>query len=96
MSDEIDGGEGSSLESWLDEVGRLEEATAVAIKSVIAWQLADEMKSRKISKTKMAEMLQTSRTQVDRILDPSNVAVSFEMMSRAAKAVGRRLRLELV
>ncbi len=96
MSDEIHGGEGSSLESWLEEVGGLEEATAVAIKSVIAWQLADEMKSRKISKTKMAEMLQTSRTQVDRILDPGNVAVSFEMMSRAAKAVGRRLRLELV
>jgi antitoxin HicB len=96
MNDEVKGAAGSTVESWLEEEGLLEEATAAAIKSVLAWQLREEMRARGISKTRMAELLKSSRTQVDRILDPDNVTVSFDIMNRAAKVVGRKLRVELV
>ena len=87
---------GSSFESWLDEQGIREEVTSAAIKEVIAEQLAAEMKSKGISKTKMAEMMHTSRTQIDRLLDPKNNSATLETLMRAAKMVGRNLRLELV
>ena len=87
---------GSSFESWLDEQGIREEVTSAAIKEVIAEQLAAEMKSKGISKTQMAEMMHTSRTQIDRLLDPKNNSATLETLMRAAKMVGRNLRLELV
>ncbi len=87
---------GSSFESWLDEQGIREEVTSAAIKEVIAEQLAAEMKSKGISKTRMAEMMHTSRTQIDRLLDPKNNSATLETLMRAAKMVGRNLRLELV
>jgi antitoxin HicB len=96
MNEEVKGGAGSTVESWLEEEGLLEEANAAAIKSVLAWQLREEMRTRGITKTRMAELLHSSRTQVDRILDPDNVGVSFDMMNRAAKVVCRKLRIELV
>jgi antitoxin HicB len=96
MNEEVKGGAGSTVESWLEDEGLLEEANAAAIKSVLAWQLREEMRTRGITKTRMAELLHNSRTQVDRILDPDNVGVSFDMMNRAAKVVGRKLRIELV
>jgi uncharacterized protein YidB (DUF937 family) len=87
---------GSSFESWLDEQGIREEVTAAAIKAVIAEQLAAEMKEQGVTKSTMAERLQTSRAQVDRLLDPDNTGVTLETLLRAAKAVGRQIRLELV
>lgn len=61
---------GSSIDDLLKEEGILEEAQAQAVKEVVAWQLAEAMKTRKISKNKMAPLLKTSRSQVDRLLDP--------------------------
>jgi antitoxin HicB len=86
---------GSTFESWLDEQGLREAATAAAIKSVIAEQIAAAMKERGL-KSRMAELMQTSRAQLDRLLDPDNQGTTLETLMRAAKAVGRELRLELV
>ena len=86
---------GSSFESWLEEEGILESATAKAVKAVISRQLAREMAARQISKKRMAELMQTSRIQVDRILDPTKGNVTIETLQRAAAVVGRKLRLEL-
>jgi predicted transcriptional regulator len=87
---------GSTLESWLDEVGIREEVTVAAIKSVIARQLANEMRKKKLSKKRMAELMKTSRAQLDRLLDPDNGNATIESLQRAAKIVGRELRMELV
>jgi antitoxin HicB len=87
---------GSSIESWLEDAGIREEVTATAIKAVIARQLASEMKKRKITKQRMAELMKTSRAQVDRLLDPDNGSATIESLQRAAKIVGRELRLQLV
>ena len=87
---------GSSLESWLDEAGIREEVTVAAIKSVIAHQLAAEMKKKKLSKKRMAELMNTSRAQLDRILDPDNGNATIESLQRAARIVGRELRMALV
>jgi predicted transcriptional regulator len=87
---------GSTFESWLDEQGIREEVTAAAIKEVIAEQLADEMKRKGITKLRMAQMMRASRAQVDRLLDRKNTGATLETLMRAAKVVGRQLRLELV
>jgi antitoxin HicB len=87
---------GSTFESWLDEQGLREAVTADAIKSVIAEQIAAAMKERGLSKSRMAELMHTSRAQLDRLLDPKNSGTTLETLMRAAKAVGRELRLELV
>lgn len=87
---------GSNFESWLDEVGIREEVTVAAIKSVIARQLAEEMKKKKLTKKRMAELMKTSRAQLDRLLDPDNGNATIESLQRAAMILGRELRLELV
>jgi len=87
---------GSSFESWLDEAGIRADVTAAAIKAVIARQLAEEMKKKRITKKRMAELMRTSRAQLDRLLDPDNGSATIESLQRAAKIVGRELRLELV
>ncbi|RJF86941.1 Fis family transcriptional regulator [Oleomonas cavernae] len=87
---------GSSLDSFLEEEGVLGEFQAQAIKEVIAWQLAEAMRERKISKRKLAELMHTSRTQVDRVLDPKEGNVTIETLQRAAAIIGRRVQLELV
>ena len=87
---------GSRFESWLDEAGIRSEVTAAAIKAVIAHQLAAEMKKKHITKKRMAELMKTSRAQVDRLLDPDNGSATIESLQRAASIVGRELRLELV
>jgi antitoxin HicB len=87
---------GSTFDSFLEEEGILEEVRAVAIKRVIAWQLAEAMKAGKISKKAMAERMGTSRSQLDRLLDPNNSNVHLETITRAARAVGKRLRLEMI
>jgi predicted XRE-type DNA-binding protein len=87
---------GSTFESWLDEKGIREEVNAAAIKSVIAEQIAAAMKERGLTKSRMAELMHTSRAQLDRLLDPNNGGATLETLMRAAKVVGRELRLELV
>ncbi|HVI79266.1 MAG TPA: hypothetical protein VM715_14115 [Candidatus Acidoferrum sp.] len=87
---------GSTLDSLLQEDGILEEVEAVAIKRVIAWQLAQIMKTKKISKKTMAARMRTSRSQLDRLLDPKNGSVQLATITRAAKVVGKKIRLELV
>jgi antitoxin HicB len=87
---------GSTFESWLDEVELREEVTVAAIKSVIAQQLSDEMKKKKLTKKRMAELMKTSRAQLDRLLDPDNGNATIESLQRAAKIVGRELRMELI
>jgi predicted XRE-type DNA-binding protein len=87
---------GPTLDSFLEDEGVLGEFQARAIKEVIAWQLADAMKERKLSKNRLAMMMHTSRTQVDRVLDPKDGNVTIETLQRAAAVVGRRVQLELV
>lgn len=86
---------GSSFESFLEEEGLLEEATAKAIKRMMAWQLEQAMKQRKVTKAALAKRLRTSRSQLDRILDPANDQVSLASLDKAAHAVGKRVRFEL-
>jgi hypothetical protein len=84
---------GSSIDDFLKEEGIFEEAQAV--KEVVAWQLAEAMRKQKISKNKMATLLKTSRTQVDRLLDPKN-DIMLSSLQRAAAIVGRRVSIELL
>jgi plasmid maintenance system antidote protein VapI len=86
---------GSSLDDFLKEEGIFEEAQAQAVKEVVAWQLAEAMKKKKISKNKMAALLKTSRTQVDRILYPKN-DITLGSLQRAAALLGLRVTIELV
>jgi antitoxin HicB len=87
---------GSSIDDFLKEEGVLEEFQARAVKEVIAWQLAQAMKERKLSKRRLAAMMHTSRTQVDRVLDPKDGNVTIETLQRAAAIVGRKVQVELV
>jgi len=86
---------GSGIDDFLKDEGVFEEAQAQAVKEVVAWQLADAMKKRKISKNKMAIMLKTSRSQVDRLLDAKD-DITLSSLQRAAAIVGRRVSIELV
>ena len=86
---------GSSVDDFLKEEGVFEEAQAQAVKEVVAWQLAEAMKKKKISKNKMAMLLKTSRTQVDRLLNAKD-DITLSSLQRAAAMVGRRVTIELV
>ncbi len=86
---------GSSIDDFLREEGIFEEAQAQAVKEVVAWQLAKAMRKKKISKNRMARLLRTSRTQVDRLLDAKN-DITLSSLQRAAAVVGRRVMIELV
>jgi antitoxin HicB len=86
---------GSSLDDFLKEEGIFEETQAQAIKEVVAWQLAEAMKARSISKARMATLLKTSRSQVDRLLDAQS-DVTLSSLQRAAALVGRKVQIELV
>ena len=86
---------GGSLDDLLKEEGIYEETQAQAIKEVVAWQLAEAMKARKLSRARLAVLLKTSRTQVNRLLDPTQ-DITLSSLQRAAKLVGRRVHLELV
>ena len=87
---------GSSFDSFLEEQGIGDEVDAAAIKRIIAWQLSEAMKAAKLSKKAMAARIGTSRSQLDRLLDPENGAVHLQTIARAARAVGKRLRIEMV
>jgi antitoxin HicB len=86
---------GSSIDDFLKDEGILEKAQAQAIKEVVAWQLAKAMKRKRISKNRMAALMKTSRTQVDRLLDASD-DIKLSSLQRAAAVVGRRVMIELV
>jgi predicted XRE-type DNA-binding protein len=87
---------GSSFDSWLREEGIYEEVTAKALKRVLARQVEAAMKERQLSKAEMARRMRTSRAALDRLLDPEYDAVTLNTLLKAAVAVGRELRLELV
>lgn len=86
---------GSSFENFLEEEGILEEASFIAGKKIIAAQIAAEMKKKGLTKTAMAAKMQTTRAQLDRLLDPDNDSVTLATLKRAAKTLGKSLRLEL-
>jgi len=86
---------GSDLDEFLREEGILEEVTARAHKRLLALQLSEAMAQSRMTKTQLAEKLQTSRSQIDRLLDPDNTAVTLDSLERLAEAVGRQLRVEL-
>jgi DNA-binding Xre family transcriptional regulator len=86
---------GSSFDDYLAQEGLLDSSTAVAIKRVIAWQLAEAMKAQGLSKTAMAQRMRTSRSLLDRLLDGSDPGLTLETLSRAATALGYRVRVEL-
>ena len=85
---------GSSIDDFLKEEGIFEEAQAQAVKEVVAWQLSEAMRKENISKNKMAVLLKTSRSQVDRLLDPKR-DITLGSLQRAAEIVGRRLTIGL-
>jgi len=87
---------GSSFDDFLKEEGIYEEVTARAIKRVLARQLDALMQDQKITKSALAKRMHTSRAQLDRLLDPENESVTLGTLARAAQAVGRQLRVELV
>ena len=86
---------GSSIDEFLTEEGTLEEAQTQALKEVVAWQLAEAMKKKKMSRRRMATLLKTSPSQVDRLLDPEN-DITLGSLQRAAAIVGCRVNIELV
>jgi antitoxin HicB len=87
---------GSTLDAFLKEEGVLEEFEATAIKEVIAWQIEKAMSDKRLSKNRMAQLMRTSRAQLDRLLDPRAGNVTLETLQRAASVLGRSIRLELV
>jgi len=86
---------GGRFNDFLEEEGVLEECTETAIKRVLAWQIEQEMKKNNLSKSAMARKMKTSRSSLDRILDPINESVTLHTLKKAAHAVGRTVKLEL-
>jgi antitoxin HicB len=86
----------TALDDFLKDEGKLEEFEATAIKEVLAWQLTEAMKAGKMSRKRLAERMKTSRSQISRLLDPKDGNVTIATLQRAARMVGRTLRLELV
>jgi len=82
---------GSTLDSFLEQEGIREEVEAVAIKRVLAWQLEQAMQEQQKTKQAMAKQLHTSRSQLDRLLDPQNISVTLDTITRAARALGKRV-----
>jgi len=87
---------GTDLDEFLWDEGLLEDAEATAVKRVIAFQIAQEMKRCRLTKSEMAIRMKTSRPALERLLDPTNPSVTLSTLGRAAAAVGRRLRIELI
>lgn len=87
---------GSSFDSFLEDQGLFHEVEAIAIKKYFAAMVEKKMKDESISKSKMAELMHTSRSAVNRLLDPSNDSITLKTMENAAKVIGKKIRLELV
>jgi len=86
---------GTNFDAFLKEEQLLDAAEATAIKRVIAFQIAQEMKRRGLSKTAMASRMNTSRAALERLLDPANSSVTLSTLERAASALGKKLKVEL-
>ncbi len=86
---------GSSFDDFLKEEGNLAEVEAAAVKRVIAFQIEEMMKKKHVSKTALAEKMHTSRSALNRLLDPTNVSITLQTLERAALALGKRLKIEL-
>ena len=86
---------GSSFDEFLKDDGSYEEVTAAAVKRVLAWQIEQLRIAQGISKSELARQMKTSRTQIERLLDPDNTQVQLATLQRAAAALGRRLVVEL-
>ncbi len=86
----------TALDDFLADEGKREEFEAVAVKEVLAWQIEQAMKAGKLSRSALAHRMRTSRSQIQRLLDPKDGNVTLNTLQRAAKIVGRSLRLELV
>ena len=86
---------GTSFDDFLEQEGLLEEATAVAVKRYVAFELCRKMSEQNLSKTDMARLMETSRSALDRLLDPENPSVTLQTLQNAARALGGRLKVEL-
>ena len=86
---------GSSFEGFLEEEGVLAEAEAIAVKRVLAYQLKELMKAQKLNKTQLAKRMKTSRSALERLLDPDNPYVTLLTLERAARALGKNIRIEI-
>jgi antitoxin HicB len=86
---------GSRLDDLLDDEGLLAEAQAIAIKRVIAFQFEQAMQQQHLSKAELARRMGTSRSALDRLLDPDNPSVTLLTLEKAAQALGQRIRVEL-
>jgi DNA-binding Xre family transcriptional regulator len=86
---------GSNFDEFLRDEQLLDDVEATAIKRVIAFQIAQEMKRRKLTKMEMASRMKTSRAALERLLDPTNPSVTLSTLERAASALGKKLRVEL-
>ena len=86
---------GSGLDDWLEEEGLLEDATAVAVKRVIAWQILQAMEKQQITKTDMAKRMHTSRAALNRLLDESDTSVTLMTLASAAAALGKKMQFQL-
>lgn len=86
---------GSSFDDFLSEEGRLEEATATAMKRIIAWQIEQEMKAQKLSKTAMAERMHTSRSALNRLLDEEDTSLTLTTLASALSVLGKRMEFRI-
>ena len=87
---------GTNFDDFLKEEGNLAETEAAAVKRVVAFQIEQMMKKEHLSKTKLAVKMHTSRSALDRLLDPSNVSITLQTLERIALALDKRLKIELV
>ena len=95
MNDEKNKHIGSDFDDFLDEEGILQDVELVAVKRVVAFQIAERMKAESISKTAMAAKMQTSRTSLERLLDPANLGVTVKTIAKAAAVLGKRVHISL-
>jgi antitoxin HicB len=86
---------GSSFDDYLNEAGGADEVNALAIKRVLAWQIQQAMDKALMSKNQMAKAMHTSRSQLDRILDPENLSIQLDTVFKAANVLGRKVKIEL-
>jgi antitoxin HicB len=87
---------GSSFDDFLEEENLLAEANEIAIKRVIAWQLQQEIESKNMTKTSVAKAMGTSRAAVDRLLDPNNTSITLLTLSKAARILGKSIKIDLI
>jgi predicted double-glycine peptidase len=87
---------GTTVDSFLEEEGILESTEAAAVKRIIAYELGKKMKKDHLNKTEMAEQMKTSRSALERLLDPNNTSITLNTLAKAAHMVGKRLHVSLV